>query len=335
MEANLPIFKAEKTKETVTYHCWQWDITIFHHSGWDDQHLLLYMFRSLQGFPGDLVRSLGENATLTNILQMLDEHYGMVMMFDALSKELYSLKQGSGENVAEFRMHLSQQVQILQSQYQGKIQQEHMEKMKWDHFCEGLNTKYHQMLAHKMDGKHPTNYSDLLLAAQTLERQAEARDPLLPKTTTTGGSNVTQPQTSGNLFPSRKLKGNHTFMAQSAIVESIGTEGETSVKPEGEEEAESSEEEDPETWSGIGGADQPVSYIIHFVNTVELYQKKNWNCFGCGSPDHLVKNCPKDLSKIARKVSLNVKEVMMKKGGWTPQKPVVTQPVSPYEASRA
>ena len=137
----------------------------------------------------------------------------MVMMFDTLSKELYSLKQGSGENVAKFRVHLSQQVQILQSEYLGRIQQEHMEEMKQDHFYEGLNPKYWCMLAHKVDGKHPASYSDLLLAAWKLERQAEARDPLLPKTTTTGGSNVTQPQTSGNLFPSRKLKGNHTFTA--------------------------------------------------------------------------------------------------------------------------
>ena len=37
-----------------------------------------------------------------------------MLTFDALSKELYSLKQGMGENVAEFGMHLSQQVQILQ-----------------------------------------------------------------------------------------------------------------------------------------------------------------------------------------------------------------------------
>ena len=42
----------------------------------------------------------------------------------------------------------------------------------------------------------------------------KARDPLLLKTITIGGSNVTQPQASGNLFPCRKLKGNHTFMAQ-------------------------------------------------------------------------------------------------------------------------
>ena len=77
-------------------------------------------------------------------------------------------------------------------------------------------------------------------------------------------------------------------MAQSSIVESIGTEENLSVKPEGEEVAESSDGEDPETSSGTGGADQPVSYIICFANAVELYQRKNQNCFGCGSPEYLV-----------------------------------------------
>ena len=66
------------------------------------QHLLPYVFCLLQGFPGDLMRSLGEDATLSDVLQTLDEKYGVVMMSDALSKELYSFKQRLGENVAEF-----------------------------------------------------------------------------------------------------------------------------------------------------------------------------------------------------------------------------------------
>ena len=131
------------------------------------------------------------------------------------------------------------------------------------------------MLAHKVDGEHPTSYSDLFLAAQKLERWAEARDPLLLKITTMGGLNVTWPETSGNLFPSRKLKGDCTFTALSTIVENIGAEEDLSVKPEGEEEAKSSDEEDLETSSGIGGADQLVSYIVCFANAVKLYQRKN------------------------------------------------------------
>ena len=200
-----------------------------------------------------------------------------------------------------------------------------MEEMKWNHFYKGLNSKYRHMLAHKMDAEHPASYSDLLLVAWKLERWAEARDLLLPKTSTTGGSNGNEPQALGNLFPSRKLKGNCTFTAQSAIGKSVGTEEDLSVKLEGEEEAEYSEGEDQETPTEIGGADQPISYNVHFTNAVKLYQKKNWNCFGCYSPDHLVKDCAKDLSKFTRKVSLNAKEGTRKKGGQTPQKPVVTQ----------
>ena len=153
------------------------------------------------------------NATLTDILQVLDEPYGMVMMFDTLSKELYSIKQGSRENVAEFGVCLLQQVQILQSEYLGRIQQEHIQEMKWDNFYKGLNPKYQCMLAHKVDGEHPASYSGLLLAALKLERWAEATDPLLLKLPMTRGTNVTWPQALGNLFPSRKMKGNHSFTA--------------------------------------------------------------------------------------------------------------------------
>ena len=73
------------------------------------------------------MRSLGDDVTLGNVLWTLDEHYGVVMTFNSLSKELYSLKQGMGENVAKFRVHLSQQIQILQMEYPGRIQQKHME----------------------------------------------------------------------------------------------------------------------------------------------------------------------------------------------------------------
>ena len=97
---------------------------------------------------------------------MMDEQYDIVMMFNALSKELYSLKQGLGGNVAEFGMDLSQQVQILQSGYLGKILPEHVEEMKLDCFYEDLNPKYRWMVAHKVDDKNPAGYSDLLLATR-------------------------------------------------------------------------------------------------------------------------------------------------------------------------
>ena len=63
-------------------------------------------------------------------------------MFDALSKEVYSLKQESWKDMAEFGVHLSQQVQILQFKYPGSIQQDHVKEMEWDYFYKGLNPEY-------------------------------------------------------------------------------------------------------------------------------------------------------------------------------------------------
>ena len=44
VKVNLPIFRDENAKNVVTYYSWQWDVAIFHQSGWDDQHLLPYVF---------------------------------------------------------------------------------------------------------------------------------------------------------------------------------------------------------------------------------------------------------------------------------------------------
>ena len=84
-------------------------------------------------------------------------------------------------------------------------------------------------------------------------------------------------------------------MESNGVTEDLGT------KAEGVEDGKSSEEENPETLSGFGEAHQSVGYIIWFANAIELYQKKNQNCLGCGSPDQIVKDYPEDLNKTARK----------------------------------
>ena len=184
------------------------------------------------------------------------------------------------------------------------------------------------MLAHNMDGEHPASYSNLLLAAWKLERWTEARDPLPPKTATGSGSNMTCSQTSGNLFPSCKLKGNCTFTAQAMTVRNDEVEEDPSEKPEGEGETEPSADKDVEVLGGIGEMDQSVECIVHFMKVVKLYQKKNRNCLGCGSPEHLMWDYPKDISRSAQKVYLNTKMGMAKKGGKAPQKSAAAQWIS-------
>ena len=157
------------------------------------------------------------------------------MVFDTLSKQLYSLSKDPG------RMWLSLECTChSKSRYSSQSIQEGFNKSMWRRWNEIASMRaWTPYTGTNMDGECPASYLDLLLVVHKLERLAESRDPLLPKTTTTGGSNITQPQALGNLFPSRKQKGNCTFMAQSTIVESIETERDMTAGPGGEEEVES------------------------------------------------------------------------------------------------
>ena len=111
------------------------------------------------------------------------------------------------------------------------------------------------------------------------------------------------------------MKGNCTFTAQSAAVEECKTEEDSGPKPDGEKEAKSSAGEDVGMTGKINDLDVSLGFIVQFTNVVELCQKRNCNCFRCGSSDHLVKDCPKEMGKTTRKVGLNLKEGMVKKGG--------------------
>ena len=204
-----------------------------------------------------------------------------------------------------------------------------VEETMHDHFYEGLNPEYQQMLAHKVDGENPAGYSDLLLATWKLERRAEARDPLPPKTAVTSGLNTCS-QTPGNLFPLHKLKGNHTFTAQAASIGNDAGEADSGVKQEKEGDTEPSADEEVEASGTVEGINQHMEYIISFIKAVELHQQKNRSCFGCKSPDTSCGIAQKTLANLHGKL-IETLEGIAKKGGWAPQKPAATQQTCPGE----
>ena len=71
IKINLPVFKDEDAKDAVTYQSWRWDLTMYWCSGCRDCILLPYAIRSLQGYPGELIRSSGTDITLDDVLMTL------------------------------------------------------------------------------------------------------------------------------------------------------------------------------------------------------------------------------------------------------------------------
>ena len=91
MKINLAIFKDEDKKDTITYQSWHWDIMVYHQAVCQDCTLLPYIIHSLQGYPGELVRSSSTDITLDGMIAVLDEHYNNVTVLDTLNQELFQL----------------------------------------------------------------------------------------------------------------------------------------------------------------------------------------------------------------------------------------------------
>ena len=91
MKINLPVFKDEDAKDTLTYQSWKWDLMVYQCAGCRDCTLLPYAIRSLQGYPGELVQSSSTDITLDNVLTILDEHYNNMKVLDTLNQELFQL----------------------------------------------------------------------------------------------------------------------------------------------------------------------------------------------------------------------------------------------------
>ena len=56
---------------------------------------------SLQGYPGEMGRSLGMDFTWDDVLTILDEHYNNVKALDVLNQELFQLCMGEKETVLD------------------------------------------------------------------------------------------------------------------------------------------------------------------------------------------------------------------------------------------
>ena len=72
MEINLLVFKDEDTKDAVMYQSLCWNLTVYHHAGCQDCTLLPYAIHLLQGYTGELVKSLGVDITMDDVLTILD-----------------------------------------------------------------------------------------------------------------------------------------------------------------------------------------------------------------------------------------------------------------------
>ena len=185
MKINLPVFKDEDAKDTVTYQSWRWDLTVYQHAGCRNHTLLPYAIQSLQGYPGELVRSSGMDITLDDVLTILDEHYNNVKALDALNQELFQLRIVDKETVLDWGVCLSRHLQVLAASFPDCFPPDQVAELKRDCFYGGLPKCLKVMVAHLKVGLQVRIYLDYLRATWEAEKEDSMELPRGPRTQTT------------------------------------------------------------------------------------------------------------------------------------------------------
>ena len=90
---------------------------MYQHVGCRDYTLLPYAIQSLQGYPGELVRSSGMDITLDDMLTILDEHCNNVKVLDALNQELFQLGMADKETVSDWGVCLLRHLKVLAASF--------------------------------------------------------------------------------------------------------------------------------------------------------------------------------------------------------------------------
>ena len=305
IKINLQVFKDEDTKYAITYQSWHWDLTVYHCAGHWDCTLVPYAICSLQGYPGELVRSSGMDITLDDILTILAEHYNNVKALDALNQELFQLCMGEKETVSDWGVCLSRHLQIPTASFPECFPADCIAELKCNHFYGRLPKWLKAMVAYLKASVIEKMYSSYLWVAREAEKE-EVMEPSCSQTT----DKESKPNAK-SFFPLWKLKGTQPIH----------------LEEEGSDEEVGDKSEDPD---GIKGVME--EFFVHLVRVVKEAQKDEKHCYHCSSMDHFICECL--LVNASRSAThFNQKEgTALEKGAHTPRVKV-TKPKAPQEGT--
>ena len=182
MKINLPIFKDEDAKDTVTYQSWRWDLMIYQYAGCRDCTLLPHAIRSMQGYPRELVWSSSMDITLDDVLTIMDEHYNNMKALDALNQELFQLWMADKETVSDWGVCLSRHLHVLAASFPDHFPPDHVAELKRDCFYGRCPKQLKVMVAYLKAGPQVRMYSDYLRATQEAEKEDSIELPQGPRT---------------------------------------------------------------------------------------------------------------------------------------------------------
>jgi hypothetical protein len=164
------LFSGDKSQAT-TYAAWKYDVLNIKTQRPDAAELAAK--RSLRGKAAEVIRRLGQEATLEQIIARFDILFGEVEEGEDIMSLFYSAKQGEKELISDWSCRLDEYI-YRASQQDAVPAAESMSMLKHK-FWSGLRQPLKDKLRHKYEGK--PEYGVLLAEARKLENELEQDKP--------------------------------------------------------------------------------------------------------------------------------------------------------------
>ena len=162
-------FSGEQLREDVPYEQWEYEVkkALQSHT---EKSVCEAMVQCLKGHTLEGVRSLGENASVTDILNYLKGLFQGAAPFDTLLQNFFQLKQEESERVAKFAVRLESHLATLKWQYPEVLAPGYESKLKRDRLFYGLHKDIRDSIRTAYQNSK-VSYADLLRAAREIEEE--------------------------------------------------------------------------------------------------------------------------------------------------------------------
>lgn len=178
----LPTFSGNESsqKGEVTYDVWSFEVRCLQRTGQYPEHIILQALRnSLKGTARSMLVSLGEGASVNDVLTKLDGFYGTVSTCEILMQSFYNDYQKENESIVSFASRIEET--LIKAINRGHLDISAKDSMLRSKFWTGLKSQeLRNSTRHHYDGKK--NFQSLLMEIRKVEQEETNKVHTIQKT---------------------------------------------------------------------------------------------------------------------------------------------------------
>ena len=316
------MFRGNDRDDCISYRDWRAEVESALAKGYPQERVKLAMFEALEDMPKQHAYAIDSEAdkmaSPNDILENMDELYGVKMTFQALSAALCGLQQRPYESCRDYYDRMVQITVLLRERHSNRFRPGELNRMAKEYFYSGLRAEHRPIVAHLKDRPNASSMS-LLIALQENEQNDAQTRSRYPSNTTPRANGQPRPRQTDP--PANRKAGGFNQRPMQLEPEDDGyvmRPVQLGAEPEEEyEQDEPAEDPDINHWMDQG-------FHIGMVQAADSADARFGRCFNCLEEGHRWRECTKlpllpELQEILDREALNPKGGAGGKGPRAPQ----------------